>query len=538
MTLVVASPLKLVADLDALSKSVELPLPLGQSLLPTLTSLFDPSVAKMSRETLDHLDASRPLAVVWLAQGSDAPAGWCAAIAFKERPSALDSLHGIGTAGAQNPGVVERRLPSGEPVWGAVKDRQLLLSSSRETLLAAAALAITAQATPMSGQALFTLSPSVMARSTGQSLDVVASSVLRAALADMEKDTTGKGKLITPAAKRMTEALLPILVRPLTEIAVVRVSLDIGSGRGVVLRAEVQPTPGSDLAAKVAHGSPYAFDSDLPVHSDASAVVGWGDMAPWLADVTTVVEASGPAGQAASRDLRAVFGESLDGGSCAADVGSVPIHMMCSLSVRPGVDASAALTKYLAFVQSSNAWEAEIDGRKAKPIKVKRAGKVVEIEKTIERKDPQAVAVMKGIVGGERVHAAMTVKKGRVIIAMGPKPREMLDSYGKQQQPVKTTAPILARTLLDTAGADTLGSVDVASVITKLAMTSKDARNAPLGGMMMTMPALAELRAPVVLTGQAKGGPAIELQIPFGSLQNVARVVSAFMGQMGAPPAR
>ena len=536
MSVLVASPMKLVADLDALSKSLALPMPLGQSLLPTLTSGLSPGGVTVARETLDRLDVTRPVAVIWLVRGSDAPAGWCAAIAFKERASALDALQKIGTGGAQSEGTMERRLPAGDLVWGAVKDRQLLLSSSRENLLAAGALAITTQGTPMSGQALVTLSPSVLARGTGQPLDVLVSSVLSEAMAEMDKDASGAGKRLTTASKNMTGALLKALIRPLSEIAVARVSLEIGDRRGVALRVEAQPTAGSGLAAQAAHVSPYALDPALPIRSDASAVIAWGDMAPWLADWIQVVEASGPAGGAAGRDLRALVVESMDGGSCAADVGAVPIRLMCSLTMRPGVDASHALAGYLAFLKSSNAWEAEIDGRKPTPLKVKHRGKVVEIVKAIERKDPQATALMKTIMGGDAVHTALTVKDRRVVLAIGPKPREILDGYGKPQDSMKAAAPIVARSLVDTAGANYLGLVDVVSVLGKLLANSKELGGSTLGGMMTAVPGLADLRAPVVLDGHGGSVAAMEIQVPFGSLQNIARVVSAFMGQMGSTP--
>jgi len=92
MSLVVASPMKLVADLDALSKSLQLPMPLGQSFLPMLTGGFSRGGVNLSRETIDRLDVARPLAVIWLARGSDVPPGWCAAVAFKERAFALEAL--------------------------------------------------------------------------------------------------------------------------------------------------------------------------------------------------------------------------------------------------------------------------------------------------------------------------------------------------------------------------------------------------------------------------------------------------------------
>jgi hypothetical protein len=515
---------------------LQLPVSLGQSLLPTLTSGLSPGGVKLARETLDRLDVTRRLAVVWLARGGGVPAGWCAAIAFKERAFAWDVLQTMGTGGVQSEGTFARRLPSGDLVWGAVKDRQLLLSGSRETLLAAGALAIAAQSTPMAGQALFTLAPPVMARNAGQPLHVLLASVLGMAVAEMEKDASKTGKPLTPAAKKLTEALLKTLIRPLSEIAMVRISLEIGAGRGVVVRAEAQPTPGSGLAAKAAHVSPYLFDLALPVHSDAIVALAWGDVAPWLADWIQVVEASGPAGRAASKDLGSLLGESIDGGSCAVDLEVVPLVSLCSLTVRPGVDAARALDRYLAFLQSSNAWDAEVDGRKPKPLKLKRTGKVVEIEKTIEGKDAQALAVMKSILGGDVARSALTVRDGRVVLAVGAKPRELLDRYGKQQVPMKTAAPIVARTLLDTAAANYLGLVDVMSILSKVLANSKELAGQPLGGMMAAVPGLADLHTPVVLSGRGGTLPTLEFQVPFASLQNVARVVSAFMGQMGATP--
>jgi hypothetical protein len=42
----------------------------------------------------------------------------------------------------------------------------------------------------------------------------------------------------------------------------------------------------------------------------------------------------------------------------------------------------------------------------------------------------------------------------------------------------------------------------------------------------------------MVLSGSGGHVPALELQIPFGTLQNVARVVSGFMGAMGPAPGK
>jgi len=332
----------------------------------------------------------------------------------------------------------------------------------------------------------------------------------------------------------LIEALLKTLMRPVGEIALVHVSLEIGAGRGVVVRAEAQPTPGSQLAAKAGHVSPYLFDLALPVRSDAMIAVAWGDVTPWLADGIQVVQASGPAGLAASKDLGTLLGESIDGGSCSVDLGVVPMTAMCSLTVRPGVDAARALDRYVAFLQSSNAWHAEVDGHTPKPLKVKRTGKIVETEKTIAIRDPQVRAVMKSILGGDVAHSALTVKDGRVVLAVGAKPREILSRYGKSQVAMKTAAPIVARTLLDTASANGVGLVDVMSIVTKV-LAKEFAAGQSLGGIL-AVPGFADLHTPVALSSRGGTLPSLEFQVPLGTLQILARVVSGFMGQMGPTP--
>jgi hypothetical protein len=77
----------------------------------------------------------------------------------------------------------------------------------------------------------------------------------------------------------------------------------------------------------------------------------------------------------------------------------------------------------------------------------------------------------------------------------------------------------------------------VMSAFNKFLGLVKQAGVSQLGMMMAAVPGLPELRVPVVFSGKGGGVPNLELQVPFGSLQNVARVVSGFMGQMGASPA-
>jgi len=104
--------------MDALSKSLELPVSLGQALLPALTGEGGPGGVKVTRETLDRLDVTRPLAVIWLAPGSGV-AGWLVCRHFIQRARLR-----VGCPAdpwdwrRADEGTFERRLPSGDVVCG------------------------------------------------------------------------------------------------------------------------------------------------------------------------------------------------------------------------------------------------------------------------------------------------------------------------------------------------------------------------------------------------------------------------------------
>jgi hypothetical protein len=403
-----------------------------------------------------------------------------------------------------------------------------VLSDSLETLLSGAALAISTQSTSVLGQVLFTINPAIMAKSTGQSLDALSAALLTKILAEL--DTAKTGKPITPASKKLVEGMMKAFVPTLSQIAVARLSLELGSQNGILLRAEMQPTKGTSLAEKLARVSPYVFDTALPVAGDASIEVAWGDVKGLLAEWANIVEESSASGKVVGKEIRAYM-DAFNGGSCAVDLGAANVASLCSLTTRPGVKVAQALDQYVSFVRASNDWEAELESRKPAPVKIKRTGKIVEIEKAIERKDAREMAVMKALFGGAVLRMALEPRGDRVLLAIGGKPRELLKKYGKAASPEK--APILKRALLDTAGADYVGFMDVMALVNKILGSSKEMAGPQLGMMMAAVPGLADMRAPLVFSGSGGNVPALEMQIPFGTLQNVARVVSGFMGVMG-----
>jgi hypothetical protein len=534
MSLLVASPMKLVADLDGVSKDLQLPMALGQALLPMITSGAGPGGMNVNAEALGHLDASRPLSVIWLVRGAEQPVGWCAALAFKDETVAKKSLESLGKPQEERAGARHLKTSSGDMVWAAVAQHQLVLADTVDNLLTGGALAAQSQSTPMIGQVLFTINPTVMAKSTGQSLDALSAALLSKIVTELTNAQPNKA--LTPASKKLVEGMLKALFPALSQVAVARLSLELGSQHGLLLRAEMQPTKDSSLAAKMSHTSPYSFDTNLPVGSDASVAMSWGDLRVWTEEWAKVIEESSASGKAVAKEVRALS-ESINGGSCASDLAGGELSIVCALTVRPGIKPAQALEQYVGFARSSNEWEAELEARKASPLKVKRAGKITEIDKTIERKDAREQAMMKALFGGSVLHMAFEPQTDRVLVAVGGKARDMLKKYGKVDG-LPQGAPILKRALLDTAGADYVGFVDVMALVNKILGATKDTAGPQVGMMMAAVPGLADLRAPLVFAGSGGKVPALELQIPFGTLQNVARVVSGFMGVMGPAPGK
>jgi Mg/Co/Ni transporter MgtE len=72
------------------------------------------------------------------------------------------------------------------------------------------------------------------------------------------------------------------------------------------------------------------------------------------------------------------------------------------------------------------------------------------------------------------------------------------------------------------------------SIVTKV-LAKEFAAGQSLGGIL-AVPGFADLHTPVALSSRGGTLPSLEFQVPLGTLQILARVVSGFMGQMGPTP--
>jgi hypothetical protein len=526
-SLVAVAPSKLVGDLDALSKRLSLPMLLGRELLSSLGGLGLAGDSVHFQQLWDRVDASAPIAVVWILPPNASAKGYCAAVTFRDRAGAKRTLDEMGSPGQQRSGIVERVSASGDKLWGSVKGRTLFVSGSADALLLAGGLAEAAQIPPEKGQMVLTMLPQALAKASGKTPAAMVAQMANLVAGEAQ---TAPGKT-APPLQRMIVALTEVATKLVMDSTAVHLRFEVGTNDGVMIQTEFVPAAGTDFAGRTAHRTPYAFDSRLPVKNDGTAAFAIGDWSAWMAAAAKVFEATGAAGRTMLKDTDKMLGMT-SGWSCVVDSAEAGFSTLCSSSLKPGSTGKAALDAAVAMMTAQHAWEAELEGRKASPLKIKHTRDVVEIEKKIENKDATARAVAKAMAGGDTLRYALTIKDQRLLMVTGHDARKALARYGAGGS--TSGAPLFAATLARTKGDEMMASVDVISFVLRVLGQGKDLPGKEMAMMAGAMPGVAEMTAP--FTVAMRGGNSLvgEFRIPLGSLENVAKVVR---GMLGAPPA-
>jgi hypothetical protein len=529
-SLVTVAPSRIVGDLDTLSQRLKLPMLLGHELLSSLGGMALVGENTRFEQVWDRLDPASPIAVVWVLPSNAQAKGFCAALTFKDSAGASRTLDDMGVLVKQVDGISLRKSAAGDQIWGGIKGRTLFVSGSAEALLLAGGLAEEAQVSPRRGQVVLTVLPQALAAGSGKSREAILAQ-MGTLMASQAQTGPGKG---TPALERMVVAMAEAGAKLVLDATAVHFILEVGPNDGVMVQAELVPAAGTELAAHAAHRTPYLFDTRLPVRNDGTAVLAIGEWGPSLALFAKMFEASGPAGRSAWRDISKLF-ETTGEWSCVVDAGEVGFSTLCSSALKPGTKAKAGLDAVVAMLKSQHAWEAEMDGRKATPLKVKHARDVIEIEKKIENKEPTARAMAKAFAGGDTVKYALSIKDGRLLQASGRDARKTLARYGAGAGSL-AAAPLLSATLARSKGDEMIASVDAISLVLRILGHGKDLPGHQLALMAGAVPGLADMTAPFVFA--LRGGNSLvgELRIPMGSLENAASVVRGILGTSGAQP--
>jgi hypothetical protein len=524
-SLVTVAPKRILDDLDVLSQRLKLPMLLGHELLSSLAGM--PLFGENARfqQVWDRLDPASPIAVVWVLPPTAQAKGYCAALTFKDSVGAKRTLDEMGVADNQVDGVVLHQSASGGQIWGGIKGRTLFVSGSAEALLFAGGLAEAAQVSPSRSQVVLTVLPQALAAASGKSPDAVVAYVASLMASDLQ---SGKSN-ITPAAQRTATAMIEVFTKLVMDSSAVHLFLNVGPNDGVVIQSEIVPAPGTEFAQLAAHRKPYAFDTRLPVHNDRTAVFALGEWGLWLGRFAKIFEATGPAGHTVWQDMSKVF-EMTSEWSCVVDPGEIGFSTLCSSALKPDTNSKKGLDAAVAMLVSQHAWEAELEGRKLTPLKIKRVGGVVEIEKKIENQDSTTRAMARAFAGGDTVKSALMIKNGVLLQASGRDARKILASYGAHGS--MAAAPLLSATLAQTKGDEMMASVDLISFALRILGQGKELPGKQIAILAGATPGVTEMMAPFVFT--LRGGNSLvgDFRIPLGSLENIASVVRGFLGVM------
>ncbi|MBN2573444.1 MAG: hypothetical protein JXP73_02665 [Deltaproteobacteria bacterium] len=528
-SLVASAPAKIVADLDALSRRLDLPMMLGKEVRSALGGMGLLGDEARFSAVWERLDPATPFAAVWVLPPKSEVKGFCAALTFRDGQGARRTFEEMGTPGAQRSGLSERKTPGGDILWGGVRGRTLFLSGSPEALLLAGGLAEAAQATLPAGQIAVTVLPPAIVVASGKSREALVADLL----AGMTKEITSTPGLATPASRRFVTALMAGAVKVVFDATEIRLLLDLGPDDGLLLQTEIFPAPGTSLAARAAARAPYVFDTRLPVRDDGTAALAFGSLSGSVSLLAKPFAASGPAGQGLARAMEKYFSATREW-SCVVEPAEAGFASLCSSPLRPGVTPKAALDGAAALMEAQQAWEGELYGKKLGPLKIKRSRDVIEIDKKFEQPDPQARAMAKAFAGGESLKTVCRVKNGRLLQATGRDAKKTLARYGAEGS--LKGAPLVSAALTRAKGSEGVLSVDVISMALKMLGQGKDLPGNPLAMVAAALPGVPELRAPfwfVVRGGNTLAG---DFRIPLGSLEKVAKVVRGMLSTAGAKP--
>jgi hypothetical protein len=543
MRVTAASIQSIVADLDAMGRGLQLPIPLGQAAMEQLLQAPGPGMM-LNRAQLDRLDPAQSMALVMLAGGTSQI---CGALSFKSAELARKTVEELVPADKRAGGTFAWQLTKDS--WIGLSDRTLLTADSQDALASLGALAIEAQRAPRDGQAMLTLFPQNLARAQGMPLATLvelAAAGMSAKLDEAVKPAAKGGKPargkkaaekkdepeLTPAMNRMLVALFKAAAQPVVESEAVHLALKLGTGDGVRLRAEIVPLAGTPSAGRT-KTLPYALDAKLGVGDDRTTVFAFGGAGAGMSALIGALASTGPAGKTMSQQLGIVVNELVGAGSCTMK-SLAPLDNLCAFQLRPGVTPARALDGYAQAFKSSQAWNDEVMGKKKSRVTVKRSKDLVEIEVYAPSPDPRSRAMEKAMWGGDLQKHAVVARDGRLLVAQGRVPREILQRWG---QPAKAGgAPIFENVAGRTRGAELLMFMDLMSVVGAVSKAAEDPSVKQVGAMLNAVPGLSELRAPMVLAMWGGKTTAFDLQFPYQTLANVAQVVRPFMGMMGGPP--
>ena len=453
----------------------------------------------------------------------------CAAIPFPDDRAARQALDAVGAETSRHDGLSARALADGSTVWAAWGPGVLFLSGQEQGIPAAGALALEEMDRVTADAAAPAVSVELRPQAYGPGLP----GLLKLGIAAALRDGHGKrGQAGTPPDKLAAgREMGTAMADGIGQIAAVRATLQIDAARGVAVHLTVVPVAGGGLAGTLAAAAPYSIDSRLHVSEAGTALAAFGAQGPILDGMAWVAEHGGPGGRRFAAALAGLRGETRGAVSCALHV-QAPLDVGCIWGLDSTARPARVLDLYLAFLRTAGAWNAGLAAGPTAPPRFQRHDGVLEVEEHLADDPRLPHETRRQLLGGDTRRTAATVSGGALITAQAAQPRALLASLTGPRA-AAMPPPLLAAALERTAGAHGFFFLDLPSAIMELTAGSADPSFRQAHRMMLAVPGMSELRAPLIVALRANGALDLEIALPAESLENVGRVLHPFMGVMG-----
>jgi hypothetical protein len=541
LAVVTVAPVETISGrVDALSRILGLPFT-GKDLLATVTAQY-----QLSLDVLSRLDGTRPIAIAYVAPPTrDRPALEALAASGRSPEATEQLIAALGPAAAADRGVRRVQRPGGGTLFVATRGTTLLVSSSREGLAAAGALAVEAMRPPAHDLEV-SVHPEALARWRGTDVRSALAAFRKEIFDDQIAAAQRRGAAVFGRAERVAwEAAVQALLDPLADTTTDGLTLDLDPRRGIRFGVRLQPRAGTPFARRVATATPYAVDPALlaaPAGEPLVSVWAGGASPFWPELYATVLDAQARAGIKGAGEvarrfavlhplLTGAFSAVLRGGGGGLTTGAV-------ISLRPGAPASGALDALGGLVGSTELVTllGEIYGRQAPAVRSSRAGDTLRTELAFPIRDrPGDVgSTLAAIFGSATLSTLATVSRERLVAAMGPDAQRELARLAAGT-PAAPRAE-LAAALAESQGQDGFFYLDLWAAMRPAVAAAKDRQAASTMAMLSAMPGFAHLELPVLTT--YRGGEALtgELRVPLATLERAAAAVRPLLGLGAGSP--
>jgi hypothetical protein len=453
----------------------------------------------------------------------------CAAIPFPDDEAARRALEAIGPERSRRQGVSVRALAGGATVWAAWGPGVLFLSGQEQGIQSAGALALE----EMSRVSADPAAPAVWVELRPQAFGPGLPGLLKLGIAAALRDGHGKGRQPgTPPEKAAAgREMANAIAEGAGQVAAVRAALQIDAALGIAVHVTVVPVAGGVLAGALAGAAPYRIDARLPLSDASTALAAYGARGPILDGLAWIAEHGGEGGHRFAAALAALRAQTRGGVSCAMRW-RAPLDIGCVWGLVEGARGARVLDQYLAFLRTASSWNGGMTGRAASPPRAQRHGAVLEVEEPLSDGVRLSSETRRQLLGGDTRRPAATVSGGALVTAQAAQPRELLASL-TGPHPAAAAPALLAMALQRSSGAHAFCVLGLPSAIMKLTAGSTDPSLRQAHRMMLAVPGLSELRAPLFAAVRADRGLDLEVAVPAESLENVGHVLRPFMGVMG-----